>query len=55
MYLRHESVIHRAMSSVWSEMTLEKETFELGFREWVGRISLGRGAVRKGVPHKGLA
>ena len=36
MYLRDESITHRAMSSSWSAVALKEETLELGFREWVG-------------------
>lgn len=30
MYLSHQSIIHRATSSLWPEVVLEKETLELG-------------------------
>lgn len=46
MGLRHKSVIYRAVSSLWSEVALQKE------RTGFSRMS-GRGVVGEGVPCKG--
>lgn len=54
IHLRHESMIHKTMSSLWSEVALEKETFELGFEEWVG-FPLVEGWMEKLFYAKGLA